>query len=148
MAPLELIRRYLPHGRIMQLATVQDGQPWVCTVYYVEDDDLNLYWLSLPTRRHSQEIAKHNKVAVTVPLKFDKPTIGIQAEGDAEAVADKELIAEVMQRYVQRHDAGRQFYERFIAGENQHVLFKFTPKSYVLFDEVDFPDNGRQEATL
>ena len=148
MEPLELIRSYLPRGRMMQIATVADGQPWICTVYYVEDDDMNLYWLSLPTRRHSQEIAKNNKIAVAVPVKFDKPVVGIQAEGTAEAVADKAVIAAVMQRYVERYNSGQQFYDNFVAGKNQHVLFKFTPASYVLFDEVNFPDDGRREVAL
>jgi uncharacterized protein YhbP (UPF0306 family) len=148
MQPLDLIRSYLPTGRMMQVATVHDDQPWICTVYFVEDDDLNLYWLSLPSRRHSLEIAKHNKIAVAVPIKFDKPVIGIQAEGTAVAVADKELIADVMQRYVERYNSGKQFYDNFVAGKNQHVLFKFTPKKYVLFDEVSFPDDGRKEISL
>jgi uncharacterized protein YhbP (UPF0306 family) len=148
MEPLELIRSYLPYGRVMQVATVNNDQPWICSVYYVEDNDMNLYWLSFPTRRHSLEIAKHNKIATTIPIKHDRPVIGIQAEGAAEAVADKELIAEVMERYVQRHNAGGRFYDRFDAGENQHVLFRFTPVSYVLFDEVTFPDNGRHEVAL
>lgn len=148
MQPLELIRHYLPQARMMQLATVSGEQPWICTVYFVEDDWLNLYWLSLPGRRHSQEIAQHGKVAVAVPLKMDKPVIGIQAEGRAEPVADKSVIADVMQRYVERFGVGHQFYSNYVEGENQHVLFRFKPQKYVLFDEVNFPGNGRQEIKL
>jgi uncharacterized protein YhbP (UPF0306 family) len=148
MQPLDLIRSYLPQGRMMQIATVDGDQPWICTVYFVEDEELNLYWLSFPTRRHSQEIAKHRKVAVAVPIKFDKPVVGIQAEGVAETVADKEVIAAVMQRYVAKYNSGQQFYDNFVAGRNQHVLFKFTPSTYVLFDEVNFPTDGRQEITV
>jgi uncharacterized protein YhbP (UPF0306 family) len=148
MQPLDLIRSYLPHGRMMQIATQEDGQPWICTVYFVEDDNLNLYWLSLPARRHSVEIAKSNKIAIAVPIKHDKPVVGIQAEGSAEAVADKAVIADVMQRYVERYGAGQKFYDNFVAGQNQHVLFKFTPQTYVLFDEVNFPEDGRQEISL
>jgi len=148
MDPLELIRRYLPQGRMMQIATVSGDQPWICTVYFVEDDQLNLYWLSFPTRRHSQEIAAHNKVAVAVPIKFDKPVTGIQAEGTAEIVTDRAVIADVMKRYVERYNSGQQFYDRFVAGQNQHVLYKFTPSKYVLFDEVTFPDDGRKEISL
>lgn len=148
MDPLELIRQYLPKGRMMQIATVSGDQPWICTVYFVEDDDLNLYWLSLPTRRHSQEIAAHSKVAVAVPIKFDKPVTGIQAEGFAEPVTDKQTIADIMRRYVDRYNSGQQFYDLFVAGQNQHVLYKFTPSKYVLFDEVTFPDDGRKEINL
>jgi uncharacterized protein YhbP (UPF0306 family) len=127
---------------------VDGDQPWICTVYFVEDDDLNLYWLSLPARRHSQEIARHNKIAVAAPIKFDKPVIGIQAQGKAEAVADKEIIANIMRRYVERYGSGQQFYDNFVAGRNQHVLFKFAPSTFVLFDEVNFPTDGHQGITL
>lgn len=132
----------------MQVATVGGEQPWICTVYFVEDDELNLYWLSLPSRRHSLEIAKHNKTAVAVAVKRDKPVIGIQAEGEAEAVADKEVISSVMQRYVEKYNVGQQFYDNFVSGQNQHVMFRFKPRMYVLFDEVNFTDNGRQEVAL
>lgn len=145
---LALIRGYLRNGRMMQLATVDGDQPWICTVYFVEDADMNLYWLSLPSRRHSREITNHSKVAVAVPIKFDKPVIGIQAEGVATVVADKDVIARVMQRYVDRYDSGKQFYDNFVAGKNQHVLFQFKPTKFVLFDEVTFPDDGRQEVAL
>lgn len=148
MEPLELIRQYLPQGRMMQIATVSGDQPWICTVYFVEDDQLNLYWLSWPTRRHSQEIAANNKIAVAVPVKFDKPVVGVQAEGTAEVVTDKQVVADVMRRYVERYNSGQQFYERFAVGQNQHVLYKFTPSKFVLFDEVSFPSDGRKEISL
>lgn len=145
---LALVRGYLRNGRMMQLATVGGDQPWICTVYFVEDDDMNLYWLSLPSRRHSREIVDHSKVAVAVPIKFDKPVVGIQAEGVATVIVDKDVIARVMQSYVDRYDSGKQFYDNFVAGKNQHVLFQFKPTKFVLFDEVTFPDNGRQEVSL
>ena len=148
MVPIEFIRQYLPLGRVMQLATVRDGQPWISSVYYVEDDDMSLYWLSFPSRRHSLEIARHNKVAVAIAFKRDKPVVGVQAEGEAEVVADKEIIAAVMERYIERHDAGKSFYDNFAKGQNQHVLFRFTPKTYVLFDEVNFPTDGRKEVAV
>jgi uncharacterized protein YhbP (UPF0306 family) len=148
MEVLDLIRNYLPQARMMQVATVRDDQPWVSTVYFVEDDDLNLYWLSLPSRRHSQHIARNNRVAAAVPIKLDGPVIGVQAEGIAEAVADKEVIARVMQRYIGRYDKGQKFYDNFVAGQNKHVLFRLKPKAYVLFDEVTFPTDGRKEVTL
>jgi uncharacterized protein YhbP (UPF0306 family) len=130
---------------MMQIATVDNGQPWICTVYYVEDEGLNLYWLSLPTRRHSQEIEKYNKIAIAVPVKFDKPVVGIQAEGTAEAIKDADEIARIMEKYVAKYDSGKQFYDNFIAGKNEHWLYRVTPKSFVLFDEVTFKDNARKE---
>jgi len=139
-----LVKRYLARGRMMQIATVDGDQPWVCTVYYVEDENQNLYWLSLPSRRHSREIAKHNKVAVALPIKFDKnPVIGLQAEGAASEVTDPPEVAKAMKAYVKKYAIGQKFYDNFMAGHNHHRLYKFTPSQYFLFDETNFSDGQK-----
>lgn len=146
--PETLLKDYLQKGRVMQLATVAEGRPWVCTVYYVADDDMNLYWLSSPTRRHSREIAAHNNVAITIPVKFDQPVIGVQAEGTATVVTEPNHVETIIKQYIAKYDVGRDFYENFIANKNQHLMYRFTPQAFVLFDEVHFPGNGRQEIAV
>jgi len=141
----DLIKRYLGQGRAMQIATMRDDQPWVCTVYYIEDENQNLYWLSLPDRRHSREIAKHNKIAVAIPIKVEQPVIGLQAEGVAAIVADVAVISKIMERYTERHKVGNDFYNNFLTGKNQHVLYRFIPTNFGLFDEVTFNDGVRRE---
>ena len=135
----DLILRYLENVYVMQLATAGGEQPWACTVYFVFDDKLNIYWLSLPDRRHSQEIEKNPKVAITMAIKQDLPVIGLGAEGVAEIVNDKKTVAAVIKKYIAKYNSGEKFYEKFLAGENQHRMYKLTPKKYVLFDEVNFP---------
>lgn len=132
----------------MQIATTANDQPWICTVYYVVDDELNLYWLSLPTRRHSQELAAHNKAAVTVAVKFDQPIIGVQAEGTVSVVNEPEIIASVMKSYTERYDRGQDFYSNFIAGKNEHSLYQFSPKLLQLIDEVNYPGQLPQKLHL
>lgn len=129
----------------MQVATSMGNQPWVCSVYFVADKDHNLYWLSFPSRRHSQEIEKNQNVAVALAVKLDKPVVGLQAEGRAQVVNDKEVIKQIMKKYVAKYGAGKDFYDNFVAGKNQHVLYKFTPKQYVLFDELNFVGDPRQQ---
>lgn len=142
-----LIKEYLPTGKTMQIATEQDGQPWICTVYYVADELQRLYWLSLPTRKHSKHLARNDKAAIAIAIKADKPVVGIQASGCAEPVQEPGEVKHVMQLYTKKYDgAGQEFYDNFIEGTNQHVLYRFTPSSYVLFDEVTFdPAESRKE---
>lgn len=130
----------------MQLSTVNSGgSPWVCTVYFVADEQRNLYWLSYPTRRHSQEIADNNKVAAAIVVKADLPVIGIQVEGIAEKVTDAATVKKIMDRYIAKYDAGKTFYDRFVAGENQHQLYVLKPQHTYLFDEVNYALDDRQE---
>jgi uncharacterized protein YhbP (UPF0306 family) len=146
MQESDLIKIYLREGRVMQIATSIDSRPWVCTVYFVPDEQHNLYWLSLPARRHSLEIAKNNKIAIAIAVKFDKnPIIGIQSEGSVAVVGDEETVKKVLPAYVEKYGNGKDFVELFKAGKNQHSLYKFTPVKYFLFDEVNFSDGQKHE---
>ncbi|MBI2414593.1 pyridoxamine 5'-phosphate oxidase family protein [candidate division WWE3 bacterium] len=64
----DLITKYLEEARLMQVATSINNQPWACSVYFVFDNDFNLYWISTPKRRHSLEIKENSKVAGTIVL--------------------------------------------------------------------------------
>jgi uncharacterized protein YhbP (UPF0306 family) len=141
-----LIKEYLKQARMMQVSTTSGSKPWICTVYFVSDEDQNLYWLSLPARRHSKEIAENNKIAVAIAVKFDKnPIIGIQAEGKAEVVEEQKTVENILPEYIKKYDSGKDFTELFKAGKNQHCLYKFIPGAYFLFDETNFSDGQKHE---
>ena len=125
---------------MMQLATVRAGAPWICTVYFVADEQMNCYWLSYPTRRHSRELRDDKRAAVAIPVKYDNPPIiGMQFEGIAAAVKDPDEVRIVMERYVAKYGHGKDFHKKFEEGTNQHVLYRSTPTAGQLFDEVNFP---------
>lgn len=131
-------QQLLAEQKAIQLATTANGQPWVCTVYFVADGDLNIYWLSLPERRHSKELTQNPNAAITTVVKQDLPVIGLGAEGEVSMVKDEVVVKAVMDLYIKKYGSGEAFYEKFIAGENLHHMYKFTPKKYILFDEVNF----------
>jgi len=133
--------------KVMQLATVDDGQPWICTVYFVLYEGC-FYWLSFPERRHSRELASASNAAIAIAVKQDLPVIGLQAEGDVTKVDDLEEIEAVLPFYVEKYGSGKQFVERYKAGTNHHSLYKFTPRKVMLFDEVAHPENPYQEVRL
>lgn len=128
----------------MQLATSSNAQPWVCNVYYVTDEELNMYWLSFPSRRHSRELAKNPKAAITIAVKTEQPVIGVQAAGEAKLITEQETVREIAARYVDKHGIGKEFYTNFLSGKNKHSLYRFKPKTFVLFDEVHFPGERQQ----
>lgn len=81
----KLIEDYLKEAWMMQVATSHNSQPWACTVYFAHDENWHLYWISLPTRRHSKEIRENNKIAGTIVLPHvpgDKVR-GLQFQGIA-----------------------------------------------------------------
>jgi ribonuclease HI/uncharacterized protein YhbP (UPF0306 family) len=142
----EYIDEFLALGPVMQLATANKNNPWISTVYYVADAARNIYWLSLPERRHSQEVASNPKVAVAIAIKQDLPVIGIQAAGSVSVVDDAVVVEEILATYVKKYDgAGKEFHQRFIDGKNKHQLYKLIPEYLVLFDEVHFKTNPAQK---
>jgi uncharacterized protein YhbP (UPF0306 family) len=130
-------------SRIMQLATVGENGPWVCSVYFVYVDE-RLYWLSFPERRHSKNIFLNPKVATTVMVKADRPTVGVQVAGEAKVVEGAAIVQKVMELYIEKYGEGQQFYDNFLAKTNKHQMYVLTPTEIVLFDEGNFPENGRQ----
>lgn len=142
----ELTDEFLGLGAVMQLATSHNDIPWISTVYFVADVDRNIYWLSLPGRRHSEEIASNPRVAIAIAIKQDLPVIGIQAEGTVTIVEDASVVETVLASYIKKYDgAGKEFHQRFVDGKNKHQLYKLTPASLVLFDEVHFVSGPAQK---
>ena len=144
----EDIKEEIRQAQSMQLATTVQEKPWIATVYFVADTNMNLYWLSYPNRRHSQEMAENPNVAVAIVMKADQPVMGLQAVGTVEPVNDPELIQKIMPSYIQKYGQGSEFYERFIAGTAKHAMYKFMPTTFVLFDELHSPGDARKELTL
>lgn len=140
-----LITQYLNEQHMMQVATSIDGQPWCCTVYYVHDDQRNLYWASLPSRRHSQDIAANPNVAIAIPIKHVKgeKVVGIQIEGTAKMLEPSNNNRSIVEAYAKKFGRNADWINDFTAGKNEHQLYKFTPRNFVLFDDVNFPGDPR-----
>lgn len=142
-----LIKDYLEEAKILQVATSVKNQPWACTVYFAFDDDLNLYWLSKPTRRHSQELRDNEKVSGTVVLPHtpgDKVR-GVQLQGIAKELNSRAEAGLAMKHYARRFGMNTKRVKAILDNTDGHVCYKITPTLYVLFDEVNFPKEPRRE---
>lgn len=140
-----LVVEYLDRARQMQIATSVDNQPWVATVYFAHDNAHNLYWISMPDTRHSQEIARNPNVAGTIVVDNTpgQPVRGIQFTGVAREIPNTEVKANI-EAYAER-------FQRFTLGDeiangvSPIKLYQIKPHSFVLFDQKNFPSQPRQE---
>lgn len=140
-----LAQEYVTTSKFMQLATSNaQGVPWICTVNFVTDTDLNFYWVSLRSRQHSQEIISNPKTAVTV-VKSTKPKQALQMAGEAREVADQDL-ARVHELYETKFGS-----KSFINLDemkkhqpNSPAYWVFTPTKIMFFDEANFPEMPQQ----
>jgi uncharacterized protein YhbP (UPF0306 family) len=102
------------------------GSPRVADVYFVSDDDLNLYFYSDPASRHSRNIQRDPRVAATARIEsMDWHEIrGIQLEGIGQVMND-----------LQEHNRAWNlmcvkfpFYESFTEAVAKLKMYRITPK--------------------
>jgi uncharacterized protein YhbP (UPF0306 family) len=148
MTPKDIVKQYLPQVNIMQLATVTHDSPYICTVHYYSDDDLNLYWTSMLSRRHSEEIARNPKVAAYTLVHENTPeedyVIGITFIGEAQLMG-AEISPAIAEAYAKKLRDTPDFVRKVADDTTPFKFYKFTPEKVVLFDNKDFPKDPRQE---
>lgn len=143
----DLIEQYLADNKHMQLATVNNGKPWICTVYFAADNELNLYWMSARERQHSVEITQNASVAATVVRDTERKQ-ALQMIGHAYEVSDEDL-EKVHDLYQAKF--GPKDYNLAEIKEHQltgRAYWVFKPTEISLWDEVNFPDAPKQQYTF
>lgn len=142
-----LAREYLDSVKHMQLATVSNGQPWICTVYFVADEGNNLYWTSSRDRQHSIEILSDTKAAATI-VKDTENKQALQMSGIAEEVKDEnlELVHNLYQSKFGPKDYDLNDMKEHKSSGRSYWVFK--PRVAMFWDEVNFPDQPKQQLDL
>lgn len=150
MDPVTLYKDYLRDIRLMQLATCNNGQPWLCNVWYVMDEYERVYFMSRPDRRHCKEIETNPFVACTFHKSFEQ---GLGQPGQALVIAGKArrlpgeeteapytLYAEAYPRLKKMQNL-----QEFQDESGGHVFYEIVPHEIVWWDEVNFPEQSRQK---
>lgn len=146
----KLIEDYLKKAKLMQVATSKDNRPWACSVYFAYDNSLNLYWISLPSTRHSREIKDNNRVAgaIVLPHKSGDKVRGLQFEGTAKELTEKKEIKGAVKYYAERYGMAGKRVKAIVDNKDGHMCYRVKPDLFVLFDEANFPNDLRQEYHL
>lgn len=145
----KVIREYLPGVIHMSLGTSKNNIPWVCEVHYVYDDDLNLYFRSTPSRRHSLEIAENPNVAGNIIKQHEpgeKPR-GIYFDGVAEMLTDVTEDDVAYKLYCERFGTTQSILEE-AKKEDGHKFYKITVNKYYIFDTIDSSPSKKYEFSV
>lgn len=140
----QLIRENIDRSVHMSLATVANGKPWVCELHFAYDEDLNLYWRSLKSRRHSIEIAENPNVAGNIIDKFvvGDPVVGIYFEGTAEMLEPGDEQNKAFELLRARVNAADDALED-AAREDGHKFYKLTVKNWYAFGKFGQADGQK-----
>lgn len=131
----KVIREYIGNVIHMSLGTSANNKPWVCEVHFAFDENLNIYFRSLTSRRHSQDIAGNAQVAGNIVESHgmqDRPR-GVYFEGTAELLSDVSEDSEAYQAVNQRFSLGTKILDES-TNEEGHQFYKITVSDFYLFD--------------
>jgi len=137
----KVIREYIKPLVHMSLATVSGSKPWVCEVHFASDEDLNLYFLSKATRRHSQEIAKNPHVAGNIVKQFalKETVMGVYFEGTAKILEpgeEQDKAFRCCQDQLQVSDGTIEEASR----DDGHKFYKISIENWYVFGKIgDLP---------
>ena len=91
----DIARGILEAGTYVVLATANaDGMPWASPVWFAKEDYRELYWVSYPGARHSQNIAVRPQIAMVVFDSTVPPGTGqgVYMAATAEQLSDPAAI--------------------------------------------------------
>lgn len=146
----QIYHEFMEDVLLMQLATVRNNKPWLCSVWYVMDEEENIYWLSRKERRHSEEIAENPFAACTFHQWYEQGFAhdkgqALTMSGHVDILMG-EACTKPYQLYTQRHPKMLDFQslEDVQTEKGHHFMYKLTPEEIVWFDEINFPKQPRQ----
>jgi uncharacterized protein YhbP (UPF0306 family) len=146
-----LLREYLSDGKLMQVATVgRGGEPWLASVWYAADDQLRLVFASNLARVHSEDIRANPMVSgavVAMSLEgLGQRVRGVTFSGRANQCSGPD-VEEAFHTYATRWPRAAELFpvQSLIEETTPMRLYRIEPSRYVLFDEVNFPDQPRRE---
>ena len=143
----KIIREYLTKTVHMSLASVRDNKPWVCEVHFAYDDDLNLYFRSLTSRRHSQEIADNPNVAGNIVQQYELE-VGcdgaISFEGAAELMTDPAEREKVTRFFEAQLKPNKDILKEAEDPEG-HQFYKITVSTWYAYGKFEGDTSAKQE---
>lgn len=127
----EEIQKYLETYHVLILATVDEGGPWATPLFYASDENFDLYFLSEPSVRHSQAIARTPRVSAAVHGGSTGWTdiMGIQLDGWASAVSD-----ELEEHARECYEAKFPFALALVPSDRSYRFYRIRPRWLRLID--------------
>ena len=139
MANDDIAREILAACSYVVLATADaDGAPWASPVWFAMEDYPEIYWVSHPGARHSQNIAVRPEIAMVV---FDSTVApgsgqGVYMTATAEQLTDPRTIERGVAVFSRRsvRDGAGELGSDAVTGEARLRLYKANVDEYWILD--------------
>lgn len=130
----QIVREHITKSLHMSFATAKDNKPWVCELHFTFDDALNLYFRSLPTRRHSVELAENPYVSGNIVKQHeaDEYPHAIYFEGTARRCDDESEYPAIYELFKRRLGSAESVIEEAKTADG-HQFYKVTISDWYAF---------------
>jgi uncharacterized protein YhbP (UPF0306 family) len=146
-----LINDYLHTGKLLHLASSLNNTLWMCHVWYaMGESPQELIFTSNKSRRHSKEI-KNNPIVAGGVNTMNLEGLGQKVQGLSFEGLAEEAVGEKMKSaysfYAKRWPQVRTMFtsDDIEFSRVDMRMFRVKITRVVLFDEVNYPSNPRQE---
>jgi nitroimidazol reductase NimA-like FMN-containing flavoprotein (pyridoxamine 5'-phosphate oxidase superfamily) len=145
----KIIRDNIDDYLHLSLATCANNRPWICELHFAYGDDFSLYFRSLPTRRHSLEIATNHHVAgnLVTTHEINQPVFSISFSGRATHIVDDKVQRQVASMLQTRHEIADDIYAES-QQPNGHAFYKIDIEKWSIFGKFDGPDHPATKHSL
>jgi nitroimidazol reductase NimA-like FMN-containing flavoprotein (pyridoxamine 5'-phosphate oxidase superfamily) len=142
----KVVREYLPQVVHLSLGTSKDNKPWVCEVHFAYDENLNLYFRSLASRRHSQEIAENPNVAGNIVKQhsLDDTVVGVYFEGTCKMLETGDEQNKAFECIGGRMGTGEEILEE-AKRDDGHKFYKITVDNWYVFGRFGGPSGQKHK---
>jgi len=139
-----LLLDYLSTQQLLSLGTSDGGKNlWAATVYFVHDENCNLYFMSAADTRHMQNVQRNDYVSCTVTSSEQSPDgekVGVQSAGTVSRVTEIEQLQELVKIWNQKFSKKPAPPLMYI--KDNSPFYKISPTQLKLFHTgLDLPDN-------
>ncbi len=139
-ADKKLLLSYLKKHTLMSIATF-DKKPWIATVYYVFDNNLNLYFVSPPSSEHCQALENNDQVACSIAdsgqIASSQKT-GLQVRGKASKVSSWKKVKWMLKMFYRINPEAKEILN--IENMKKRVVrsrvYKIKPTRFKLFSDA------------
>lgn len=139
MTNSDIARTILDASRYVVLATADtDGVPWASPVWFATEGYQQLYWVSHPGARHSQNIAARPRIAMVVFDSTIPPGTGqgVYMTADAEQVTEPAHLEHGIRVFsrVSLSQGGDEFELDQVTGKSRLRLYRAKVQEYSILD--------------
>jgi uncharacterized protein YhbP (UPF0306 family) len=134
-----VIREYINDVIHMSVSTSRNNKPWTCEVHFSYDGNLNLYFYTKPSRRHSKDIHLNPQVSGSIVRQHqvgEKPR-GVYFEGLAERVEGISMHTDAFKSYNERFGVAWESVKEQAAASDGHVFYHIRVSDWYVFDAIE-----------